>query len=642
MPPGDDTDDTDPAVADTHASAGGLGSAAPAARVTGRGPRGVRSGDTLGRYELGEELGEGGMATVFKARDTQLRRDVAVKVLFPHLARREEVVRRFHREARAAAGLEHANILRIYDVGGAEADDPPYIVMEMIRGRSLLAEIEQRGPMFAEVAACVGALLADALAAAHKASIVHRDMKPANVMIAPGGRILLTDFGVARLETEDSLVTKTGAVLGTPAYMSPEQASGDTATARSDLYSLGATLYQLATGSLPYGGSPAKVLAQIASGSATPAVKKRPAVGPDLSRVIERLMAVDPEQRIATAAETAAELRAVAAAGGLGEPADELAAYFADPEKYVADRTPKVVAGTVAAAKQALSEGKLPRAMALADRAGTLAPADPAVTSLIARVAEGDRASRRNKLIAIGGALLVVGGGGGFAAYRILGASAETPIDAPLVAIVPDAAPPPPDQMMFDIALALDAAEPDAAVPPIDAAASRPPPKKDAGATAMGALDAVIAPPPIDAAPLVALDAPAAPAKGTIVVRADSWCDVTVDGDGKGQLQLGKTLTVTVDAGPHTVVCAQTGTDRAWTRQVEVPAGGKAEARGELIQPVDVIIEVDVTIDGVVHKAGTTVKLKGYHRVESGGVGLGITFTRRCHLRAAPQLDCYP
>src|SRR5262249_15188232 len=160
-----------------------------------------------------------------------------------------------------------ANILRVYDVGGAEEGDPPYIVMELIRGHSLLAEIERRGPMLAEVAACIGALLADALAIAHAAGIIHRDVKPANVMIAAGGRLLLADFGVARLETEDSLVTKTGSVLGTPAYMSPEQASGDTTTATSDLYSLGATLYQLATGSLPYTGSPAKVIAQIASGA---------------------------------------------------------------------------------------------------------------------------------------------------------------------------------------------------------------------------------------------------------------------------------------------------------------------------------------------------------------------------------------
>ena len=631
----DKPDDTDPAIADTQSSDHGS-----AARSDRRAPRSVRAGDTLGRYELGEELGEGGMAIVHRARDKELRRDVAVKVLFPHLARRQEVVRRFHREARAAAGLEHANILRIYDVGGAEGDDPPYIVMELIRGRSLLAEVEQRGPVFAEVAACVGALLADALAAAHKASIVHRDMKPANVMIAPGGRILLTDFGVARLETEDSLVTKTGAVLGTPAYMSPEQASGDIATAKSDLYSLGATLYQLATGGLPYGGSPAKVLAQIASGSAPPAVKKRPSVGPDLSRVIEKLMAVEPEQRMASAAAAAAELRAVAATGGLGEPADELALYFADPDKYLVDHTPKIVAGAVAAARQALAEGKLPRAMALADRAGTLAPSDPAVTSLITRVAEGDRASRRNKLLAIGAAVLVVGGGGGYAAYRVLAASpTQGPPDAP--GPVPDARPI--DAAPIDVREPVDAAELDTAAQPIDASPNRPPPKKDAGATAMGAFDApVVAPMPIDSAPLLPADAAAPAEKGTIVVSADSWCDVTIDGQGKGQLKSGQTLTVAVDAGPHTVVCAQTGTDRAWTRQIDVPSGGKASARGDLIQPVEVSIEADVTIDGVAYKAGTTAKLKGYHRVDAGSVGRGLTFTRPCHIRTNPQLDCYP
>ena len=238
---GDGRDEHDPAIADTPSpsAAGQLDTAASGVR---KGSLRVRTGDVLGRYALGEELGEGGMATVYRARDRDLRRDVAVKVLFPHLARRDEIVRRFHREARAAAGLEHPNILRIYDVGGGEADEPPYIVMELIRGRTLLQETERRGAMLAEVAACVGALLGDALSAAHAAGIIHRDVKPANVLIAPGGRLLLGDFGVARLETEDSLVTRTGALLGTPAYMSPEQASGDIATARSDLYSLGATL----------------------------------------------------------------------------------------------------------------------------------------------------------------------------------------------------------------------------------------------------------------------------------------------------------------------------------------------------------------------------------------------------------------
>ncbi|HEU0035147.1 MAG TPA: serine/threonine-protein kinase, partial [Kofleriaceae bacterium] len=292
MSTGPQDDKPDPAVAETQAPDGDPttpdGAAADAAAVAasgGRGPRAVHAGDTVGRYELVEEIGEGGMATVYRARDRELRREVAIKVLFPHLAKRAEVVRRFHREARAAAGLEHPNILRIYDVGGGEGD-PPYIVMELIRGRTLLQEIEQRGAILAEVAACIGALLADALAAAHAAGIIHRDIKPSNVLIAPGGRLLLADFGVARLETEDSLVTKTGALLGTPAYMSPEQASGDTATAKSDLYSLGATLYQLATGSLPYTGSTARVIAQIASGALVPAVRRRADVGPDLSRVI--------------------------------------------------------------------------------------------------------------------------------------------------------------------------------------------------------------------------------------------------------------------------------------------------------------------------------------------------------------------
>src|SRR5689334_5896422 len=337
------------------------------------------------------------MATVYRARDKQLRREVALKVLFPHLARREEVVHRFHREARAAAGLEHPNILRVYDVGGAEGNDPPYIVMELIRGRSLMGELEQRGPILAEIVACIGALLAEALAVAHKAGIIHRDVKPANVMVAGDGRLLLADFGVARLETEDSLVTKTGALLGTPAYMSPEQASGDTATARSDLYSLGATLYQLSTGHLPYSGSPAKVMSAIATGALVAPVRRSARVGPDLSRAIEQLMEPEAAARPASAAAVAAELRRIAAAGGLGDPAEELAAYGADPEGYLRTRTPRVVGAVVKAAARAIEEARLPRALALADRASALAPADPEVVALVQTVIEGGRAKQRRR-----------------------------------------------------------------------------------------------------------------------------------------------------------------------------------------------------------------------------------------------------
>ncbi|MBX3158188.1 MAG: serine/threonine protein kinase, partial [Deltaproteobacteria bacterium] len=451
---GEKPHDTDPAVADTQAPDTPEETLPPGEAVASqphvRGPRSVRPGDVLAsRYELGEELGEGGMATVFRARDKQLRRDVAVKVLFPHLARRVEVVRRFHREARAAAGLEHANILRIYDVGGGDRSsgsevasetevDPPFIVMELIRGRTLLQEIEQRDAILAEIVACIGALLADALAAAHKAGIIHRDIKPSNVLIAPGGRLLLADFGVARLETEDSLVTRTGSLLGTPAYMSPEQASGDTATAKSDLYSLGATLYQLSTGLLPYSGSPARVMSQIAAGTLVPPVKRRATVGPDLSRTIEQLMASELAHRPESAATVAADLRRLATNGGFGDPTEELAAYFEDPAAFLEQRRPAVVGLIVTSARKALAEAKLPRAMALADRASLLAPEDPAVKTLVESVTAGGRASARRRALAIAGVGVLAAGAGAGGLMLVRGASTG---DAVVDAAVADARP---------------------------------------------------------------------------------------------------------------------------------------------------------------------------------------------------------
>ena len=636
----------DPAVANTLSSDADAASmeaerGIPAAASLSRAPRGVRPGDTLGRYELGPELGEGGMATVFRARDTELRRDVAVKVLFPHLARRTEIVHRFHREARAAAGLEHKNILRIYDVGGAEADDPPYIVMEMIRGRSLLAELEQRGSMLAEVVACIGALLADALAAAHAASIVHRDIKPANVMIASDGRMLLTDFGVARLETEDSLVTKTGALLGTPAYMSPEQASGDTATARSDLYSLGATLYQLATGSLPYTGSPAKVLAQIAEGALVSPVKKRAAVGPELSRVIEQLMRSAPAERTPTAVVAATELRALVAAAGLGEPADELSTYLADPEGFVRDRSPRIVARLVASCEAALATGALPRAMALADRASALAPTDPAVVRLIEKVAAGGRTHRRTRgLVVVALGLAVVGGGGAAAVALLGGGPAVTPASDAAVLALPDAAPLLPDAAPPT----LDAGPVDAAVEVVVRVDAAVPGRRDAG---VGSRDAALAVPaivldaaPVDAAvPAVPLDAP--PARGVIVIKNDTWCEVTIDGAPAGRTSGVAPLRVPVDPGPHTVVCAQPGRD-SWTRAVEVVAGATVTAAGTLIETVEVTIATprDVVIDGTTYRPGQVARLKrGRYRVEAGGVSTHTSFAASCRLQA--DLACY-
>ena len=606
--------------------------------------RAVHSGDVLGRYELVEDIGEGGMATVYRARDRELRRDVAIKVLFPHLARRPEIVQRFHREARSAAGLEHPNVLRIYDVGGAESDDPPYIVMELIKGRTLLQEIEQRGPVLAEIAACIGALLADALSAAHKAGIIHRDIKPANVLIAPGGRLLLADFGVARLETEDSLVTKTGALLGTPAYMSPEQASGDVATAKSDLYSLGATLYQLATGSLPYTGSPAKIMASIATGGMVSAVRRRPSVGPDLSRAIDRLMKTDAEERPASATEVAAELRALATTGGLGDATDELAAFFADPDAYLASRTPTVVTALVAAARRAIDESKLPRAMALADRASALAPEDPAVVALVETVTSRGRSSGRRRQLAIGAVVVAALGGGSVLVATGLGHH-ETPIDAPLPA---DATP--------ALAVSLDASANVASVLPdaevADAAVADAPRsrKLDAGPVATPHVDAAVAAVvSIDAGVAIPIDAGAPPPDAvaemaTLIVENDIWCTVSID----GVPQKGDTSThrLRVTAGKHTVHCQQGASDRKWDDAVDLAANETRTLRHDMRKTFAVTIGMDgVTIGGAPHKRGEVLHLVADRyevRIPNAGPNF-VTISAACTIVVKDDhFDCYP
>jgi hypothetical protein len=659
--PGGPPDDTDPAIAATPpVDPGDAGEpASSGAPPRGKGPRQVRAGDTLGRYELGDELGEGGMATVFRARDRELRRDVAVKVLFPHLARRADVVHRFHREARAAASLEHPNILRIYDVGGAEGDDPPYIVMELIRGRTLLQEIEQRGAMLAEIAACIGALLGDALAAAHAAGVIHRDIKPANVLIAPGGRLLLADFGVARLETEDSLVTRTGALLGTPAYMSPEQASGDTATTRSDLYSLGATLYQLATGALPYSGSPAKVMSMIALGQLVAPVRRRPACGPDLSRLIERLMAVDPSARAASATVVAAELRTLAAGGGLGDATEELAAYFEDPEGFLRSRTPTVVTALVTAAKVAVADAKLPRAMALADRASALAPADPSVTALVATVTEGGQVSRRRHRLAIGGIAVVLAGGTAAAGWRLARAPMATRLlDAPGLSDAAAISPGDAESSPGDTAVARDAAAipavpaSDAREPALDAPRAPVPPRPPSDAAARPPRDAVVAmtvpplpaatpsdaAPPLDAAP--PHDPPELDAAGAVahvIVRNDLWCNVWIDRTNRGN-QRNEPIEVT--AGHHVVRCVNPAGE--WTQEIDVAPGVTRTLTGTLLRELEVTLAVDATIDGKRYPRGSVVKLKpGNVEVVVAGRKQFITFRGNCTLKDVPELGCY-
>ena len=205
-----------------------------------------------GRYEATHLVARGGMAQVYRAMDRQLDRPVALKVLFPELSVDRTFVERFRREAQAAANLSHPNIVPVFDWG--EDDGAYFIVMEYIDGRPLSAVLRDPQPVPPTQIATIGAGVAAALAFAHRHGVVHRDVKPGNVLITPEGDVKVTDFGIARaVNTEESL-TQTGAVMGTAAYFSPEQAEGKGVDSRSDIYSLGVVLYEMAVGRPPFTG----------------------------------------------------------------------------------------------------------------------------------------------------------------------------------------------------------------------------------------------------------------------------------------------------------------------------------------------------------------------------------------------------
>jgi serine/threonine-protein kinase len=254
-------------------------------------------------YEVRAELGRGGFAVVYAAFDTRLKRDVAVKVLRPELST-EPARQRFRREAEAVARLRHPHIVPIYAVGEAEAEGLAWYVMPLIAGPSLRARLEQMGRLPVEEARRVLLEAAAALAAAHRVGIVHRDIKPDNILLdGDDARVLLSDFGIAKaLGTDVQTLTQTGVVIGTPQYMSPEQASGEQTDARSDLYSLGVVAYQMLAGELPFqAATVAALLLKQLVAEAPSVMRKRPDCPSDLAAAVMRCLAKVPDQRWASA-----------------------------------------------------------------------------------------------------------------------------------------------------------------------------------------------------------------------------------------------------------------------------------------------------------------------------------------------------
>ena len=494
----------------------------------------VQVGQTLDKYELLERVGQGGMAVVYRGRDSSLRREVAVKVLHQHLAEHKEARDRFEREAHAVAKLRHENILEIYDFSGTESAES-YIVTEFIDGQSLKEFITDHAIKYPEIGAMIAVQVCKALQHAHAAGILHRDVKPENVMIRSDGVVKLTDFGIAQMIDLQRL-TVTGQLLGSPAYMSPEHVNGGRLDFRTDVFAVGIVLYQLVTNELPFKGkNPHEILKRIAEGEYLDPQVVNPLIGKRLARIIGKSLARDKDDRYADVSGMLAALEGYLADSGLTSHRDELARYFAAPASYEMALKERLVDHLTRRGK-ALMETDQPAALDIFNRVLTMEPDHAEVLAEIDRI--GDR-KRTLRLVAMAGGVALAAGLV-FGAKTMLerGAGPLAPeislaaIDAPEIAdaaveMTPDAAPVIADAAPVIVDAAPRVDRPDERIERIR--------KRDAAVKA-----------PIDASP--------EPATRTVRVTFDPYVKTQYRVGGGAWLPVSsKTMRITIPAGEATV-----------------------------------------------------------------------------------------
>jgi len=259
------------------------------------------------RYQILEKIGSGGMADVYRALDRELDRKVAIKVLHHRHGQDAQFVERFRREARSVAGLNHPNIVQVYDWG--KEGDINFLVMELLDGQTLKELINDRAPMSSSEAISIGLQACAALDYAHDNKVIHRDVKPHNIVISPAGQAKVTDFGIAQAQRDDATVTQEGFLLGTAQYCSPEQAQGRPVVRGSDIYSLGIVMYEMLTGTLPFDGdNPVSVALSQVKDEPTPPSQLRADIPTDVEAVVMRALAKNPDARFATAGEMSSAL----------------------------------------------------------------------------------------------------------------------------------------------------------------------------------------------------------------------------------------------------------------------------------------------------------------------------------------------
>lgn len=341
-----------------------------------------------GRYRIEGELGRGGMAIVYLALDTRMKRRVALKVLYPHLALRDEHKVRFQREAEVVANLNHRNIVRIHDYSGSESEEN-FIVAEYVEGTTLKRFTAENPLVLPEVGAMMAHEIAGALEHAHRNHVIHRDVKPENVMFDSQGVLKLMDFGIAQIKDVQQM-TVTGQMIGSPAHMSPEHIEGRNLDHRSDIFSLGTVLYLLCVGELPFRGATAHALfKRILDVNYVPAVQANPAVGEELSALIDRCLRKEMDERYQSCAELQLALASHLRSLGFDDPSRELADFFASPKKYQADARTRVIDQLLRSARRLIGSGRLGEAMRCYDRALCL---DQSRTDIIQEL---DRLQRR-------------------------------------------------------------------------------------------------------------------------------------------------------------------------------------------------------------------------------------------------------
>jgi eukaryotic-like serine/threonine-protein kinase len=380
----------------------------------------------LGKYETLEEIGHGGMATVYRAKDTHLDRWVALKVLHPHLRGEGEARSRFAREAKSVARLEHPNIVRVFDFAGEESD-VAFLAVELLTGPTLASYRRSIRVLPPEVAASITLAIARALRAAHAEGIIHRDVKPENVLLHRDETVKLTDFGIAHVADAQDF-TATGQILGSPGHMAPEQIEHGSCDARSDLFSLGTVLYFLLTAHEPFEGkNPHQILRRVVEAKFVDPRKWAPAIPAPLVRILSKLLEKEPSARFADDDELVHALDQFLASSGIEDPDALLSRFLRSPDETAKSIRADVIAYGLRRAEEELATRRRAIAFERLDYILSLEDGHPDALALLERAERRERLGRALR-VALPFALLV-----GLAIY--LGASLTAPDDAPFVPV---------------------------------------------------------------------------------------------------------------------------------------------------------------------------------------------------------------